>query len=646
MRPAELRTLLRTDDTAWLDTFGALYFVDPGVDPARRASTAAASPAADQVAPLPDTFLLHSNPGSNLTILLDFNGAVVSGTSWNTQKGVSTSPQPAWDPDGDGPAFNDHEKLMVQQVWAFVAEDYASFDVDVTTEDPGTAGLIRSSASDTTYGTRVLVTPSDDSWQKTCGQQCGGIAYTGVFDQINSTYLPAWVFPQGTTNNPKAVAEAAAHEAGHNLSLLHDGNASEGYDSGHGIWASIMGVGYYRPLTQWSQGSYTDANNHQDDLHLIAGYLGVRPDEAPGSQATPVGLPAAKAVISAPGDVDSYLLGSCSPGTVVDVHPAEIGADLDVRAVLYDATGTERSVSAPASGDGDPWTASGLGGSLTIPATGTGWVLTVDGVGEGDWTSDGYDDYGSLGAYTVTAPGCDGAVGAGTPSAPTTVSGATAGTGALTLSWDAPAAPGNGPVTGYVVSYSGSTGSEVLPADARDHTFTGLVAGMNYLLSVRAINATGGGPTATVTAQDRTGRAELSSQRHRFLPAVDRRSSTPVVRARPRRRGADHRLPDLRRRGGERPVPADGPGSGGHQGSRVQPWPAHHRDRRRERDRGLVDRDHHDHRSASGHRCPTAVRLRFHPDERQPLQRRQTGHRVRATDGPDRHPAPDRGREL
>jgi hypothetical protein len=495
LRPAELRTLLRTDETAWVDTSGAVYYVDPARD---SAPGAGATPATAQVAPLPETFALHSNPGASLTILLDFDGANVSGTQWNTQKNVTPGNQPAWDPAHDGPTFSDSEKIAVQQVWAVVAEDYAPFNVDVTTADPGDAGLVRSSSSDTTYGTRVLVTPSADAWLKICSQSCGGVAYTGIFDQASPLYHPAWVFPQGTTDDPKSIAEAASHEAGHTLGLTHDGTSTEGYYTGHGVWAPIMGVGYYKPLVQWSRGSYVDASNHEDDLSVLGRYLGARPDEASDSVGTPTTLPTGPAVIGAPGDVDSYLLGTCASSSVVNLLPAEVAPNLDIRAVLYDATGTQRAVSQPASGLGDGTTASGLGGSLTIPGSGAGWVVTVEGVGEADWASNGYDDYGSLGAYTVSAPGCDGAPAAGTPSAPGNVSGVSPGPGSLTLSWDAPAAPGSGPVTGYLVSRSGSANAETLAADARGYTYSGLAAGTTYLLSVRAVNATGAGPSVTV----------------------------------------------------------------------------------------------------------------------------------------------------
>ena len=90
----------------------------------------------------------------------------------------------------------------------------------------------------------------------------------------------------------------------------------------------------------------------------------------------------------------------------------------------------------------------------------------------------------------MSAPGCDGEVAAGVPSAPADVAGASAGTDGLTLTWDAPAVTGDGPVTGYVVSRSGSATTQTLGADARSHTFTGLAAGTTYQLSVRAVNAT------------------------------------------------------------------------------------------------------------------------------------------------------------
>lgn len=76
-----------------------------------------------------------------------------------------------------------------------VAEDYAPFDVDVTTQDPGAAAINRSSATDLQYGTRVVIDPIN-WYQPGCG--CGGIAYVGVFDTANNGHdQPAMVFTLG-----------------------------------------------------------------------------------------------------------------------------------------------------------------------------------------------------------------------------------------------------------------------------------------------------------------------------------------------------------------------------------------------------------------------------------------------------------------
>lgn len=506
MRADELRALLRTDRTAWVDPDGRVYFVDPAHPDRTGAAPALAE--VSPVAPLSETFTLHSNPGSTRKLLLDVDGATVSGSVWNTMDGLPDGTHPAWDPAGDGAGFSDDERAMVQEVWAMVAEDYAPFGVDVTTEDPGAAGMVRSSQSDTSYGARVLITPSPVAHQILCPLACGGVAYLGVYDAVNSQAQPAWVFPPALMDQPKAVAEAATHEAGHNLGLEHDGvgdgKAGNGYYAGHGIWAPIMGVGYDRPLVQWSAGSYVGASNREDDLALITAYLGRRADEAPGTWSAAVPPPAGEALITTRDDVDAYRLGTCTANSLVEVAPAALAPDLDVRLALYDASGVLRSSSQPTAGFGDGTTASGLGATLTLPETGPGWVITVDGVGQGTWSSNGYDDYASLGAYTVSAPGCDGLEETGVPGPPTDVRASVGGTDSLTLSWSPPADPGDGPVTGYVVSRWGTAVTQALAADARSHTFTGLSAGATYQLSVHAVNATGRGPAVSVSATTQT----------------------------------------------------------------------------------------------------------------------------------------------
>ena len=303
MTTAELRELLKSDATAWVGAAGRIYYVEPAPD---ASDLSTPQPEAVPPFPLSQTFLLHSKAGSNRTIYLDFNGHTVSDTSWNapTSQGGSNLPNgahPAWDPAADGAAFSDSERELVQDVWRRVAEDYAPFDVDVTTQDPGVAALERTNEADQVYGNRTLITPSTQAHQFLCNSGCGGIAYIDVFDFWWSDpiyadyYQPAWVFTQGFSDNSKWLAEAVSHEVGHNLSLRHDGlTTGAGYYDGanNDNWAPIMGVGYNQPISQWSKGDYTNANNTtQDDLALMAtaARIPFRSDEAGGTTATAAG---------------------------------------------------------------------------------------------------------------------------------------------------------------------------------------------------------------------------------------------------------------------------------------------------------------------------------------------------------------------
>jgi hypothetical protein len=44
---------------------------------------------------------------------------------------------------------------QIQYIWQRVAEDFAPFDVDVTTQAPAPEALTRASSTDTVFGTTV-----------------------------------------------------------------------------------------------------------------------------------------------------------------------------------------------------------------------------------------------------------------------------------------------------------------------------------------------------------------------------------------------------------------------------------------------------------------------------------------------------------
>ncbi|MFT7643750.1 MAG: hypothetical protein ACI9G1_005516, partial [Pirellulaceae bacterium] len=151
---AELRT----------DSFGNEFYVEPELDEAGLGEPALGDEPVFEAAQgddtlfasydLSQTFNLHSRPNAALTIYLDFDGHTTSGTSWNNGRGDINTP--SWSLDGDASSFSTSEQQTVQRIWARVSEDFAPFEVNVTTEDPGAAALIRTNNSDTEYGIRVV----------------------------------------------------------------------------------------------------------------------------------------------------------------------------------------------------------------------------------------------------------------------------------------------------------------------------------------------------------------------------------------------------------------------------------------------------------------------------------------------------------
>lgn len=417
MTAAELARQFRTDRTLWIDRRGRLLHIEEFPVPA--GSTTSSTTATVAAAPYPagDTFKLHSRPGAKRIIYLDFNGHTAAGTAWNSSYGIAEIVSPAYDLDGDPGTFSTTELERIQYIWQRVSEDFAPFDVDVTTEEPPADRLVRSATDDEYYGVRAVITKDfTASTTKPCG--CGGFAYVGIFDNVNaSNYQPAYVFYDKLgSGNEKYVAEAISHEVGHTAGLSHDGTSSASYYGGHGSgatsWAPIMGVGYSRSVVQWSKGEYPDANNTQDDFVVMqANGLPLKPDDHGNSPASASSLPAfiqdgvasffGSGLIHNSADVDVFGFYSEAGTISLSITGGQRDTNVDIQAELRDAAGTLLATSNPI----DALTA-----SLSVNVVSAGqYFLTVYGVGKGD-LSTGYSDYGSVGEYRIvgTAPAVGG----------------------------------------------------------------------------------------------------------------------------------------------------------------------------------------------------------------------------------------------
>ncbi len=442
--------------------------------------------------PLADTFLLHSRAGAKRIIYLDFNGYVFSGTVWNAQYSVPNNfNAPAFDIDGIPSTFNDTERERIQEIWQRVAEDYAPFDVDVTTELTSEAQITRSSSSDEYFGTRVLISP-----MSSYVGNYGGVAYLGVFDDIGDYYKPALVFPENLgPNGAKYIAEAVSHEAGHNLGLNHDATATVGYYSGHGSgetgWAPIMGVGYYQNLSQWSKGEYAGANNGENDLNVMSLYgLPPRADDH-GNTAGTATFMAVGASISAEGnihsssDVDVFAFSTDAGNINLSVVPAALGPNLDIYAELRDGGGGLLASSNPAD-----LLAAGFNFNV---AAGT-YFLHIRGTGKGDPLATGYTSYGSLGEYAIAGTVIDpsGAV------APVAVATATPSSGNAPLLTQFNGS-GSFDQDGSIVAYDWNFGDNTIGSGAIiDHSYGSIGS---YTATLTVTDNDGLKDTATVAIQ-------------------------------------------------------------------------------------------------------------------------------------------------
>jgi PKD repeat protein len=489
---SEFATQLRNDRSAWIDKNGRLVYIEKGLT-----TSGTDLPPPGAIYPPAQTFLLHSRPGSKRKIYLDFNGHSTTNSAWNSLYNVTPIISPAFDLDGVPGTFSTNELNMVQNIWRRVADDFAAFDVDVTTEEPPADQMTRTSLSDDTYGARALITKNFTAGTVRGDCRCAGIAYVGVFDNTNETYKTAFVFYDGLGNNEKYIAEATSHEVGHNVGLSHDGSSSGGYYTGHGSgptgWAPIMGAGYYKDLVQFSKGEYLNANNKEDDF-LVMQNNGVTfaADDVGNSIATATALRGtavggvntfdASGLVETPTDIDVFKFGAGAGNVTVNATPLERSPNLDILLQLRDANGVLL-------GQSNPIGALGASLSVTLPAAGT-YYLSIQGTGQGNPLSVGYSSYGSIGryAFSVSAP-----LTGSYPSAVISTS-ATSGSAPLTVAFSG---RGSSDANGVVQAYEWNFGDASASASGANAVHTYTAAG-NYSASLKVTNINGLSDTRSV----------------------------------------------------------------------------------------------------------------------------------------------------
>lgn len=329
---------------------------------------------------------------SSPVIFLDFDGHTVTGTGWNVYASVIQAAPSGLNSD------------QITDIYNRMAEDYRPFTVNVTTDST------KYWAAPATKRMRVIFTTTS-SWYP---GQAGGVAYTGSFSSGNNT--PCFIFNALLGNNPKYVAEAGSHEAGHTLGLRHQAvwkddcsqvasSYNYGTGSGETSWAPIMGVGYYKKVTTWHNGpTAAGCNSSQQELSLIASNtngISFRADDFAETFNAATSATFSNNQLNQSGEITSdtekdmfkFSLSEAKRFSL-DVIPTNLGSldaasNLDLEVKLYD--GSKQLVTSF-----NPDQALSVNVDTTLN-TGT-YYLLVDGVGN-QYVS----EYGSLGSYSLHA---------------------------------------------------------------------------------------------------------------------------------------------------------------------------------------------------------------------------------------------------
>lgn len=343
--------------------------------------------------------VLNSYPSATAAVIfLDFDGYYVSGTMWNV----------------NGPFTCNSSGLTTTQmteVFNRVAEDYRPFNINITTDET------KYNAALSTRRMRVIITTSNE-WY---GTGAGGVAYINSFTWGDNT--PCFVFSALQNYNPKNIAEAASHEAGHTLGLRHQSSYNSScvklsdYNWGQGTgeigWAPIMGASYNENMSLWNSGPNSlGCSIIQSDLSVITNAtngFGYRTDDHTDVTSTATnatfdasGLFTISGVIEKNDDKDMFKFTMPTFGRFqlnaipYNVGTGNAGSDLDLLVDLIDGSNTVVGSYNPGN----------LLSSVmdTFINAGT-YYLRIDGKG-----NIYAPEYGSLGSYSLQAIYTDGAL--------------------------------------------------------------------------------------------------------------------------------------------------------------------------------------------------------------------------------------------
>lgn len=361
--------------------------------------------------PISSIPVLNSLPGAPKTLYLDFDGHFEA--QWGSYSNLTT---PVYDADGDPTSFSDTELAFIRDVWLDVAEDFAPFNINVTTVEPPELGPGVPPSTANGKALRIAIGGKYTDWY---GAAASGVGYVNTF--TNSIPNVVYTFADGETDAQK-FAYVSSHEAGHGFGLQH--RSGQNFVTGHiDIMSSLnlLGLSY----STWNVGVNSNGE-YQDDMAIIAGApnnIGYRADDHGNTlaTATPLAVSSSGAVVTGVvttvDDIDVFSLASAPAGSFLFSLDGNVpNQNLDAVLELRDASGNVLLIANPE----DSLDASLIGGTPGVA------YVAVRSTGE----------YGRVGQYTLTLTPPDPGVQLGKSRGPLTTSEA-GGSEAITLALSA-----------------------------------------------------------------------------------------------------------------------------------------------------------------------------------------------------------------
>ncbi len=245
---------------------------------------------------------LDSNPNATHTLYLNFTGSRSQGDfdlKGTYGGGNLRDHRAVFDIDGDPKSFNAAEQDAITRIWQYVADDYAPFNVNVTTYN---FDLNPSSSSDNVLEVAIGGFKDAGEDYTLWGITNAVGAYKNhkecavyVFSDLH--YLQSKSFLSGPDYFVRSVADTISHEAGHAYGLEHQGELVDGEwidrkPSRDGT-SLLMGVPFIispgsGSRSQWSWGQY-NVGKTLDDLSILTNRFQSYPDKGDGLRKDNVG---------------------------------------------------------------------------------------------------------------------------------------------------------------------------------------------------------------------------------------------------------------------------------------------------------------------------------------------------------------------